>query len=145
MPRRLTATKRHILVDTAGILIAATLTAANVQDRAAFPALLRKAKKTTPTIAHVWLDKDYTGVTVAQTAQRPGVSLEIVSGPKPASRLQIQPRRWVVERTNGWINHCRRLDRHHETTLQAHEGFLYLSQIPLLLRQLDHTQLFDTP
>ena len=58
--------------------------------------------------------------------------------------FQVQPRRWVVERTNGWINHCRRLDRHYEVTLTAHEGFLYLSQIALLLRRLDRTQLFDT-
>src|SRR5690625_849041 len=88
--------------------------------------------------------KASTAITSAQTAQHAGVSVEVASGPKPASRFQVQPRRWVVERTDGWINHCHRLDRHHETTLQPHEGFLYLSQIPLLLRQLDHTQLFDT-
>ena len=67
-----------------------------------------------------------------------------MSGPKPTARFQVQPRRWVVERTNGWINHCRRLDRHYETTLTAHKGFLLLSQIALLLRRLDHSQLFDT-
>jgi len=50
----------------------------------------------------------------------------------------------VVERTNGWINHCRRIDRHYETTLTAHKGFLYLSQTALLLRRLDRSQLFDT-
>lgn len=56
----------------------------------------------------------------------------------------MQPRRWVVERTTGWINHCRRLDRHYEATPKTHEGFPYLSQIALPLRQLDRTQLFDT-
>jgi transposase len=56
----------------------------------------------------------------------------------------VQPRRWVVERTNGWINHCRRLDCHYEVTLAAHEGFLILSQIALLLRRLGRSQLFDT-
>jgi len=50
----------------------------------------------------------------------------------------------VVERTNGWINHCRRIDRHYEMTLVAHEGFVYLSQVALLLRRLDRSQLFDT-
>jgi transposase len=141
--------KRHILVDTAGILIAATVTPANVQDRAAFPALLRKAKRVAPTIAHLWLDKGYTGHTytghtVAESATQAGVSIDVVSGPKPANGFQVQPRRRVVERTNSWINHCRRLDRHYEVTLTAHEGFLYLSQIALLLRRLDRTQLFDT-
>lgn len=136
--------KRHILVDSAGMLVAAVVTAANVQDRAAFPALLRQAKRIAPTIAHIWLDKGYTGATVAQAAQRAGVSVDIVSGPKPASGFRVQPRRWVVERTNGWINHCRRLDHQYETTLVAHEGFLILSQIALLLRRLDRSQLFDT-
>ena len=136
--------KRHILVDTAGIRIAATVTPANVPDCAAFPARLRKAKNTTPTVAHVWLDKGYTGPTVAEGATKAAVSIDIVSGPKPTSGFQIQPRRWVVERTNGWINHCRRIDRHYEMTLAAHEGFVYLSQIALLLRRLDRSQLFDT-
>ncbi|GFG75503.1 transposase [Mycobacterium botniense] len=51
---------------------------------------------------------------------------------------------WVVERTNSWINHCRRIDRHYQTTLAARKGFRHLSQIALLLRRLDRSQLFDT-
>lgn len=136
--------KRDILVDTAGILVAAVATAADAQDRAAFPALLRKVKRVAPTIAHIWLDKGYTGHTVAEAAARVGVSVEVVSGPQPAGEFRIQPRRWVVERANGWISHCRRLDRQYEATLDAHEGFLYFSQIAPLLRRLDRTQLFDT-
>ena len=59
--------------------------------------------------------------------------------PKPGHGFIAQPRRWVVERTNGWINHCRRIDRDYETTLTAHEGFLVPSQIALLLRRLDRS------
>jgi transposase len=136
--------KRHVLVDSGGVLAAAVVTAANVQDRAAFPALLRKAKRTAPTITHVWVDQGYTGATVAQAAAKAGVTVDIVPGPKPGHGFIVQPRRWVVERTNGWINHCRRLDLHYEVTLHAHEGFLMLSQIALLLRRLDRSQLFDT-
>lgn len=142
--KKVDGVKRHILVDSGGILVAAVLTPANIQDRAAFPKLLRKAKRVAPSIAHVWLDKGYTGSTVADAATKAGVSVDIVSGPKPGTGFIVQPRRWVVERTNGWINHCRRLDRHYEVTLIAHEGFLVLSQIALLLRRLDRTQLFDT-
>lgn len=105
--------------------------------------LLRKAKRVAPSITHVWLDKGYTGSTVADAATKAGVSVHIVSGPKPGTGFIVQPRRWVVERTNGWINHCRRLDRHYEVTLTAHEGFLVLGQIALL-RRLDRSQLFDT-
>jgi transposase len=135
--------KRHILVDSAGILVAAVVTAANVQDRNAFPKLLRHAQRIAPTVAHVWVDKGY-GSTAADAAAKAGVTVDIVSGPKPGRGFIVQPRRRVVERTNDWINRCRRLDRHYEVTLAAHEGFLILSQIALLLRRLGRTQLFDT-
>jgi transposase len=131
---------RHGLVDTAGVLVAAVVTEANVQDRAAFPALLCKAKPIAPTIGHLWLDRGYTGQAVTTAATKAGVTVDVVSGPKPGHGLIVQPRRWIVDRTNGWINHCRRIDRHHQTTLTAHEKFVYLSQIALLLRRLDHSQ-----
>ncbi|QFS91269.1 Transposase DDE domain protein [Mycobacterium sp. THAF192] len=142
--KKVDGVKRHVLVDSAGALVAAVVTEADVQDRAAFPKLLRKAKRIVPTISHVWVDKGYTGQTVAAAAAKAGVTVEVVSGPKPGHGFIVQPRRWVVERTNGWINHCRRIDRHYETTLASHEGFVYLSQIALLLRRLDRSQLFDT-
>lgn len=66
---------------------------------------------------------------------RPVPGVDVVCGPKPSRGFVVQPRRWVVTRTNGWVNHCRRIDRHYETTLQAHEGFVDLSQIVLLLPQ----------
>lgn len=120
-------------------------TPANVQDRAAFPALLSKTMRACSTVRKVWLDKGYTGPTVATAAQKAGIEDKIVSGPKPARGLVVQPRRWVMQRTNGWINHHRRPVRQHETTTAAHEEFLILSQIGLLLRRLDRGQLFDTP
>lgn len=64
--------KRHKLVDTADIPIAATVTAADAQNRATFPTLVRKAKKTTPTIAHFWPNKGYTDPTVTGPPRKPG-------------------------------------------------------------------------
>jgi transposase len=95
--------KRHILVDTTGILVAATVTvtAADTGDRAAFPELPRQAKRAAPTIGHVWLDTGYTRQTAAQTAAKTGVSVDTVAGPKPVAGFRVQPRRWAVERTNG--------------------------------------------
>lgn len=127
--------KRHILVDTAGRLLAAHVTAASVQDRAAFAALL--TKNPCPSVAHVWADKGYTGQAPADAATAAGIELEIVCGPKPVGGFVVQPRRWVVERTNGWINRHRRLVRQYEATLTAHEAFVIPSQIRLLLRRLD--------
>lgn len=142
--KKLDGVKRHALVDSTGALVAAVLTEANVQDRAAFPKLPGKAKRIAPTIGHVWVDNGYTGQAHTTAATKAGVTVEVVSGPKPGHGFIVQPRHWMVERTNGWINHCRRIDRHDEMTLAAHEGFVHISQIALLLRRLDHSQLFDT-
>lgn len=122
----------------------AAVTPANIQDRAAFPQLLSEAKRVAPGIAHAWLDKGYTGSTVPDPATKADVSVDIVSGPKPSTGYIVQPRRRVVERINGRTNHCRRLDRHYQVTVTAHQGILVLTQIAQLLRRLDRTQLFDT-
>jgi transposase len=135
--------QRHVLVDSAGVRVAAVVTAADVQNRAAFPTLLPKAKRIAPTISHEWVNTGYTGQAVT-TAAEAGVTVDVVSGPKPGRSFTVQPRRWVAEPTNGWINHCHRIDRHNNVTLAAHEGFVYLSQIAPLLRRLDRSQLFDT-
>ncbi|GMA24847.1 IS5 family transposase [Luteimicrobium album] len=109
-------------------------TAANVQDRAAFADLL--AKNPCASLSHVWADKGYTGQAPADAAAKAGIKLELVSVPKPESRFVVQPRRWVVERTNGWSNRHRRLVRQYEASLAAHEAFVTL-QIRILLRRLD--------
>jgi len=140
--KKIDGIERHILVDTTGLLLAVHATPANIQDRAAFADLLTACD--TKTITKVWADKGYTGTAPAEAAAKAGIDLDIVCGPKPAGGFVVQPRRWVVERTNGWINHHRCLVRQYETTLAAHEGFLMPSQIGLLFRRLDKGQLFDT-
>jgi transposase len=75
------------VVDSGGILVAAVVTPANVQDRAAFPTLLRKAKRSAPTIGHVWVDKGYTGHTVATAAAKAGVTVDVVCGPETRPRV----------------------------------------------------------
>ena len=144
-PRRWTASNATSPSTPPDSWVAAHVTTADVQHRAAFPALLTKTTRACFTIRHLWLDKGYTGPTVAHAADKAGVAIDIVSGPKPAGGFKVHPRRWVVERTNGWINHSRRLVRQYETSTLAHKGFLTLSQIALLLRRLDRGQLFDTP
>ena len=84
----------------------------------------------------------YTGSTVADAAANAGLTIDIVSAPKPGHRFIVQQRRWVVEPTKAGST-PRLLDRHYEVTLTAHQGLLILSQINLQLRRLDR-RLFDT-
>ncbi|MEI2718318.1 MAG: transposase [Candidatus Nanopelagicales bacterium] len=108
------------------------------QDPAVLPRLLDAAKKHCPGIAKVWADKGYTGPATRQLAAKTGIDIEIVTGPKPppGSGFLVQPRRRVVERTHAWINRNRRMARQWEATLEAHTGFLILSQIAVLLNRL---------
>jgi hypothetical protein len=124
--------------------VAAVATPADGQHRAALPTLLPQANRIAPTITHLWADEGYTGSAVADAAAKAGVTVDIVSGLKPGRGSIGQPHRSVIEPTNGSINHCRRLDRHYETTLQAHAGFPILSQITLPLQRLNRAQSFDT-
>ena len=95
--KKVDGVKRHVLVDSAGILVAAVVTPASVQDRTAFPKLLRKAKRLAPTITHVWLDNGYIGTTVTDAATNAGVTVDVVPGPKPA-------RGFIVGQDVGWSN-----------------------------------------
>jgi len=87
----------------------------SVQDRAAFPAPIRKRKRACRTAEHVWPGGGYIGPTGAQAAAKHGVTIEIPGAPKaPSGGSKVQPRRWVVGRTSGWIDHNRRLVRQYE-------------------------------
>jgi transposase len=135
--------KHHLLVDSAGLLIAAVLTAADVQDRAAFLTLLRKAKRVAPTITHVWVDNGYTGSTVANAPGQGWSPCRRRVRPQTRPRLH-RPATSLAGRTHQRLDQPlpppRPPPRSH---LNAHEGFPIPSQIDLLLRRLD-SQLFDT-
>lgn len=66
--------------------------------------LLHTAKRIAPTISHGWVEENYTGQVVTTAAAKAGVTVDVVSGPKPGYGFIVQPRRRVVERANGWIN-----------------------------------------
>jgi hypothetical protein len=80
-----------VLVDSAGLLVAAVLTAADVPDRAGFLTLLPKATRVAPTNTHVWVDNGYTGSTVANAPATAAVHVDVVSSPKPGHGFIIHP------------------------------------------------------
>jgi len=144
--KKIDGIKRHILTDTTGLLLAVEVTAADTHDRAVLPNLLKAAAPSCPGIRKGWEDKGYSGPATRELTEQTGIDIEIVSGPKPppGTGFLVQSRRWVVERTHAWINRSRRLVRQWETTLDAHTGFLILSQIALLLKRRPAPQFVDT-
>ena len=92
--KKINGIKRHIVVDTLGLLLAVYITAANVQDRTAVVDLLSRARQRCPRLTHIWADRGYTGAVVATMLAALRFTIEIVSGIKPKGEFVVQKRRW---------------------------------------------------
>src|SRR5215207_4284952 len=120
-----------------GLLVAVLVTAASVQDRAAVPRLLGRARYRCPRLGHLRAEQGYTGSVVQAVSRIVRFTIQIVGGIKLKGGFITQPRRWVIERTFAWMQRCRRLTRQYEQTPLAHEAMVVISQLALILRRLD--------
>ncbi|MFY0574834.1 IS5 family transposase [Cystobacter fuscus] len=129
--------KRHLLVDTQGLLLVSWMTTADVQDRdAAAQAVLPLAAQEYPTLKKVWVDGAYAGEQVRAAATESGIDVEVVKRSDQARGFVVQPKRWIGERTFGWLNRDRRLSKDHERKEESSEAFIHLGMIHLMLRRL---------
>lgn len=134
--KRTKGRKRHIIVDTMGLLLTVAVTAASIQDRTAAVNVTRRALREHRGIRHIWADGGYTGrfVTWAQAAF--SVTIEIVNKLEDQKGFTVLPRRWVVERTFGWLTRCRRLQVDYERRPDQAEAMAKLAMIGLMSRRL---------
>ena len=121
--------KRHVLVDVLGLLVVVCVTVASVQDRDAVPTLLRAAKEVSGRLVNVLVDG------VADAAAQTGVSVTMVKRPD-IKGFVVVPKRWIVERSFGWMNRDRRLSKDYERTLESSESWIQLSFIGHMTRRL---------
>jgi transposase len=137
--KKVNGRKRHIVVDTLGLLIVVMVTAASVQDRDGGRRVLDKARMAMPSIVRVWADGGYAGrlVRFALTALR--ITVEIVKKNDGQRTFQVLPRRWVVERTLSWISRCRRLDHDYERLREHAEAMVHWAMIGIMVRRLAPT------
>ena len=128
--------KRHIAVDTIGLLLTVLVTAAGVQDRDGARPLLWNLRRAFPSVKLAWADGGYAGklVTWARTKLRPRLTVQIVKRPGDLHTFQVLPRRWVVERTLAWITRCRRTIRDYERLTAHHETVVYSAMITMSRR-----------
>ena len=96
--------KRHIVVDTLGLLLAVAVHPANIQDRDGAKLVLEGMVGQYPRLKVIWADGAYGGKLVQWAKEMGGWSLELVRRPSGQRTFQVLPRRWVVERTFGWLN-----------------------------------------
>ena len=130
--------KRHILVDTNGLLVATHVHPGSVQDRDGARLLLSglPAMPSCKRLKVIWADGAYSGDLVRWVQQQCGWELRIVSRPPDQKGFSVLPRRWVVERTFAWLGRNRRLSKDYEGVVQAGECLIYLAMIRLMLRRL---------
>lgn len=139
--KKVNGRKRHLLVDTSGLLIAVTATPASAQDRLGAAVLLRRARRRgRHRLALAWGDRGYEGedwVTWAQSEL--GITITVIRrdphGRDPAFSKNL-PRRWVVERTNAWISRRRRCARDYERLPAHHEAMVHWAAILQMTRRL---------
>lgn len=141
--KKITGRKRHILVDTLGLVIAVVVTSAAVDDAAAAPEVFAQAtQERCPRLKKVWADGKYHNHALNSWVREnfQHVDLEIVSRPKDAKGFVKLPRRWVVERTNAWHGRSRRLSKDYERRTDSSESMVRASAIHLMLRRLAPSQ-----
>ena len=134
--KKINGTKRHIAVDTIGLLLTVLVTAASVQDRDAARPLLWNLRRAFPSIQLAWADGGYAGKLVTWARTRLALTLEIVKRPDDLPTFKVLPRRWVVERTLSWITRHRRTVRDYERLPAHHETYVHWAMIIVMTRRL---------
>ena len=126
--------KIHIAVDTLGQLLALMATPANEQERAQVAELTAKVQEVTGRSVEIaFVDQGYTGAAAFEEAGKQGIKLEVVKHTETKKGFVLLPRRWVVERTFGWLGRFRRLARDYERLSKVLEGFHWIACVALLL------------
>lgn len=135
--KRRKGSKTHMAVDTLGHLLALHVTAADEQDRARVAKLAKDVQAATGgTVELAYVDQGYTGDTAAEAAAKEGIRLEVVKLPEAKRGFVLLPRRWVVERSFGWLARFRRLARDYERLASTLAGLHFVAFACLMLAQL---------
>lgn len=124
------------MVDTLGLVCKRLVHPANVSDPAGARQLLPGLKRLCPRLVKMWADSVYGGPLVDWVASRLGCTLEIVKRSDDLKGFVVLPKRWIVERTFGWLNRSRRLSKDYEFTPKSSEAWIDLAMIQLMVKRL---------
>jgi|SRR5215203_2543490 len=131
--------KRHLLVDTLGLVITVVVTAASVSDPAGARQVFRRLGGAGKKLRRIWVDGTYRGQLLEWVAEHLWFILEPVLRPEGQKGFLVRPKRWIVERTFGWLTRCRRLSMDYEVLPASSEALIYLAMTRLMLRRLAPT------
>jgi putative transposase len=128
--------KRHILVDTIGLLLVVVVTAASVSDPQGARLLFARMGGAGKKLRRIWVDGTYRGKLVDWVVDHCWFLLEPVLRSDDQKGFRVLPRRWVVERTFAWLSQCRRLSKDYEVLPSSSEAMIYLAMTRLMIRRL---------
>lgn len=128
--------KRHILVDTLGLLLIVVVHAASIQDRDGAKLVLEKVPGHLTRLRRIWADGAYAGELVQWVKTTCDCELDLVKRSDKLKGFQVLPHRWVVERTFGWLNRYRRLAKDYERSVESSEAMIHIAMIRLMLARL---------
>jgi putative transposase len=128
--------KRHIVVDTLGLIWAVTVHAANIQDAPGARLVLPKLAGRVRRLKTIFADQIYRGTLSIVAYALGGWTLSIVERAKDQKGFVLLPKRWVVERTFAWLGKCRRLSKDYERLVSTSEAWIHLAMIALIARRL---------
>jgi len=148
--KKINGRKRHLLVDTMGLVLRVVVHPANIPDRQGSQLLLNGIRAQFPDLAHIWADQGYTGTAKVWAREHEQIDLEVVYPwwrhlkrylpevleARGLTGFQVLPRRWVVERTFAWLGRFRRLSKDYERLPETSETVISLASIRSLLRRL---------
>ena len=130
--------KRHVLVDTLGLLLVVVVTAASVQDRDGARLVFGRLNGACKKLRLIWVDGAYRGQLMAWVASHLQFVLRPVLRSDDRKGFWVVPRRWVVERTFGWLNQYRRLSKDYEVLTSSSEAIIYIAMTRWMLWRLAH-------
>jgi transposase len=134
--KQINGRKRHVVVDTLGLLLGVIVTAADTGDRTAAQVLLRHVADAHHRLALVWADGGYTGSLIEYCLTALALVLAIVKRSDDRKGFVVLPKRWIVERLFAWLMRTRRLARDYERRTTSAEAMVYWSMTLLMTRRL---------
>ena len=141
--KRIKGRKRHVAVDTDGRLLMVNLTPADIQDAVGAERIIEAVRKRWPCLKHLFVDGAYDRGRLMSLAAYRDFVIEIVYKLADQKGFQVLPRRWVVERTFGWMMRWRRLVRDDERRCDVSEAMIRVSLGALPLHRVAHPQPFS--
>lgn len=128
--------KRHILVDSLGLLLLVVVHSAGIQDRDGAKLIFEKAQHWLPRIRLIWADAAYAGKLIEWLGHLCSWTLDIIKRPTDAKGFILLPKRWVVERTFAWLSNYRRFSKDYEFFTDNSEAMMQIAMIHIMLRRL---------